>query len=98
MTVQDSIEFRVLSTAVLIASTVFIAIFAREPWWRAPFGRSVMTMAAGIWLFAIIATLRQWLGPDYRGREIVRDSAQTLVLLAMVERIVVLVRARRRKR
>lgn len=93
---QDSIEFRVLSTAVLIASTIFIAIFSREPWWRAPFGRSVMTMAVGIWIFAAIASVRQWLGPDYPGREVVRDSAQALVLLAMVERTVVLIRARRR--
>lgn len=93
---DDPLIFRILATATLVVASLFIALFAREPWWKQPFGQSVMIMGCAIWLHALAATLRQWLGLDYPGRDLIRGFAQAGLLFAMAQRLVVLWRARHR--
>lgn len=93
---QDPTVFAVLAASTLVASLVFIVFFAREKWWRHPFGQSVMIFAVGIFLHALAATLRQFLGLDYAGRSAMRITAQGFLLFAMLQRTYVLVREQRR--
>ena len=94
----DPLVFKVLTGGTLLVTTIFIALFAREPWLRARFGQSVMVLSIGLWLFALTSTLRNWLGDDYAGRNAVRVGAQSLTLVAMLIRTVVLARAQWRER
>lgn len=95
---QDPILFAILAASTLVASLVFIAFFAREKWWRHPFGQSVMIFAVGIFLHALAATLRQFFGADYPGRSAMRVTAQGFLLFAMLQRTYVLVRLQWRDR
>jgi hypothetical protein len=97
---MDPLAYRILATIALAITTLFIGLFARQPWWRHPFGQSVMLLAAGLWLYEAATVLRQWLGADYAGRDFVRYVAQVAVLVAMGERTFELIRdlIRRRKR
>lgn len=87
-----------LAVLNLTVVTIFIAIFAREPWRRSAFGQSVMTLAVAVWLFSLLGVLLTVLGEDYRFREEIRTVGRLLVFAAMVQRLIVLVRARRADR
>lgn len=87
-----------LTVALFVVTTVFIAAFIREPWWRAPFGRSVMVLSGGLWLYSGTAVLHIIGGSDYPGRALVVIGALSLVDLAMVSRTLVVLRAQRRNK
>lgn len=100
---DDPLIFKVLATTTLMVTSVFIPLFWAEPWRRNWYGVSVMWMAVGLWLFALAAVLRQWLGLEYSLRQEIRIAAQGFVLFAMAERTWELVvikwrRARKKRR
>lgn len=87
--------FRLLSSVVFVGASVFIAVFATEPWARTHFGRSLMVMAVAVWLFSLTSVLRQWFGPDYAGRTELRIVANSLVVYAVWSRLFTLIAARK---
>lgn len=95
---DDPLILTVLAVANLTITTAFICVFAAEPWRKSTFGQSVMALAVAIWLFSLLAVLRQVFGPDYWGREWLLGIGRGLVLLGMFQRLVVLARERARDR
>lgn len=93
---QDPILLTVLAVANLAVTTCFIVVFAAEPWRKTTFGQSVMALAVAIFIFSLLAVLRQVLGPDYWGREWLLGAGRTLVLVGMFQRLYVLARQRAR--
>lgn len=92
---MDHWSLTVLSVAIAIVTLSFIAVFAREPWRRHSFGQSVMALAVAILIFQALGLLRQFLGDDYAGRQWALGVGRLIVLVAMTQRLWVLVRARR---
>ena len=84
--------------ANLVVSVVFIALFAREPWRRTVFGRSIMTLAAALALFSLLGVLVTFLGEDYPFRDEVRTIGRLLIFAAMTSRLYVLARLQREDR
>lgn len=100
---DDPQLFKILSTATFAVGLVFLVLFAREPWRKNWYGTSVIVLALGVTLFALTTVLRQWFGMDYPGRQVIRVSAQLLILAAMLERTIELAvikhkRARKKRR
>lgn len=48
------------------------------PWWKSWIGRALMVEALGVFTMLTFTVLRQWLGPEYPGRDIVRISGMAL--------------------
>lgn len=94
---NDPLTYRLLAIAGLAVVIVFIGLFSREPWWRQPFGRSLMFLAVSLGLFELATALRQWFGPEYPGRQVVRYTAQIVMLSSVVAITVELIRARRKR-
>lgn len=94
----DPLIYRLLAIVALVGATAFIAAFSREPWRRHQFGRSLMAMAAGIWVFALTATLNIWLDYDYPLRQEMRIVAYTAINYAIWSRLFVLLQLQRRDR
>ena len=84
--------------ANLLVSLTFIVLFAREPWRKTIFGRSIMTLAAALALFSLLGVLVTFLGEDYSLRNEVRMVGRLLILLAMSSRLLVLWRLQRSSR
>lgn len=95
---MDPLFLTVLSFGILAVTSVFICLFVFEPWWRSAFGQSVMALALAVWIFSLLAVLRQVLGDDYAARVWLLGAGRTLALLAISQRTYVLVTARRRQR
>ena len=95
---HDPLYLSVLSALILTVTTIFIGVSAREPWWRHQFGQSVMALAAAVWIFSLLSVLRQLLGSEYVGRVHLLTLGRVLVLIAITQRLAVLLRARRRPR
>lgn len=91
----DPLYLSILSAAILVVTSLFIAVFACEPWWRHQFGQSVMALAAAVWIFSLLSVLRQLLGAEYLGRVHLLTLGRLLVLVAITQRLAVLLRARR---
>lgn len=92
---SDPEVFRVLSIVALVGVVAFIAVFAREPWHRSNFGRSLMVTAIAILLFSTTSVLRHWFGPDYWGYHEIRIVANVLIAYAVWTKLNTLVEARR---
>ena len=88
----------VLASLTGLGALTFVLLFVREPWWRSWFGRSLMTMAVGMFIFASMALLQIRLGSDYPFRGTLRLIGYALLTVAMWSRVYVLWRARRADR
>lgn len=87
------------SSILLIAvAMVFLLLFLREPWWRHPFGRSVMVMTGGILLLSGLGLLTYLFGPDYAAREPLVVLGRLVIAVAIVQRTAVLIHERRKDR
>ena len=89
-----------LSTAsaalLFVVAVGFALYFARERvWWKTPFGRSVMVLTLGIIVLSGQGLAYQILGPHYPGRVWYVIGGRFLVAGALLQRAVVLLRARR---
>lgn len=91
----DPLIFRIISACIVVVGLLFLALFIREPWRKNLYGWAVMEFAIGLVLFAAAATLRNFLGPDYPGRHVVRVAANGLVLIALISQTWVLWQAQR---
>jgi NO-binding membrane sensor protein with MHYT domain len=94
----DHWTLSVLSILIALVALAFVALFAREPWWRHPFGQSVMVLTIAILIFQALAIARTFLGPDYWGREWFLGVGRAFVLVSISQRLWVLFRERRRDR
>ncbi len=81
-----------------IVTTLFLLVFAREPWTKHPFGQSVMVLSIGVLLLSCLGLAVYIFGPDYPGREYAVLTGRLLITVAMGQRLVVLLRARRKDR
>lgn len=95
---EDPFIFKILATATVIGATIFIGTYLREPWRHSEFGRAFMVLVSAVWLFAVAAVLRQWLGLEYRFRQEIRIGAQAGLTFAVWYITVLLLRTRRRDR
>lgn len=68
----------------------FIWKYARDPWWRTWFGRSLMMIAVAVALTSLSATLYRLFGTDYWGRPVLLVAASVLTYCAMCVRTLVL--------
>lgn len=93
---NDPLIYKLISTASLIAFSLFIWRYSREPWRGQAFGRALMTLAAAVVVYSTATVLRQWLGPDYPGRNAARILANFGLLSTGVTMTIVLWRAQRR--
>lgn len=91
----DPMIFKILAAITLGGAIAFVVLFAREPWRRSEFGRSLMLMAVAVLLFTLTSTLRQFFGTEYPGRTEIRVVAQGFLAYAMWSRFFVLLRLRR---
>lgn len=81
--------------ATAIVSIVFMVLYARDPWYRSWFGRSLMLLAASVFLVGLSVVLFRFVGPDYPGRGVLIIVAADTTFLAMVVRTLVLIAAQR---
>lgn len=95
---NDPAHINVLAGLLWAGSLVFMLLYAVEPWWRSWFGRSLMTMAVGMFIFASMALLQIRLGSEYPFRGTLRLIGYALLTVAMWSRVYVLWRARRADR
>lgn len=95
---NDPFIFKVLASVALIGGSMLIGLYVREPWRKSEFGRAFMSLAIGVWLFALTSTLRQWLGLNYWGRQELRIVAQLFCVYAVWSAWWVLLKTRRRDR
>ncbi|KRB73088.1 hypothetical protein ASE01_20140 [Nocardioides sp. Root190] len=86
------------SVLVLAVTGAFLLVFVREPWIRHPFGQSVLVLTLGVLLLAGLGLAVYVLGPDYPGREYAVLTGRLLIATAMAQRLVVLIRERRKDR
>jgi amino acid transporter len=94
----DAVVAAVSATTVganLLVSLAFIVLFAREPWRKSVFGRSVMTLAVALLMFSVLGVLVTFLGENYPFRDEVRALGRLLILGAMGSRLWVLFRLQR---
>ena len=95
---QDHFILAILSVAILLTYVGFMIEFARDLWWRSMLGQSLMVLAFAVVIFSLLAVARQFLGPEYWGRQWFIGIGRTLVLIAGLQRWYVLHQARRRDR
>ncbi len=90
----EAVQGRVY-VATAVVSVVFMALYSRDPWWRTLFGRSLMLLAASVFLVGLSVVLFRFVGDDYPGREVLIIVAADATFVAMLLRTIVLVRAQR---
>jgi hypothetical protein len=73
----------------LPVSLWFMSLYARDPWWKSWFGRSLMLIAVAIAVDASATVLFREFG-DYPGREVMLIVSADLTFLAMLIRTLVL--------
>lgn len=95
---NDPLYVDALAGLLWLGSLVFIVSYSLEAWWQTWFGRSLMTMAIGMFIFASMALISMRLGPDYPFRDALRLVGYALLNLAMWSRVYVLWRARKADR
>lgn len=67
----------------------FVSLYARDPWWRSWFGRSLMLIAVAVFLYTLSVVLFRNYG-DYPGRDIMLVASADATFLAMLVRTLVL--------
>lgn len=86
-----------LAALTMAAAVWFVAVFAREPWHRSWFGRSLMLIAVALFLSSLATVLFRTFG-EYPYRGVLLVVSGDIALAAMVIRTLVLIGARRRSR
>lgn len=66
-------------------------------WMKTPAGRVVAGLVATLLLIATTGSLRSWLGPDYWGRDLMRDLSAAALAAVGVMFPIILFTARRRR-
>lgn len=85
------------SSAFLLTAAVIFAVWfgTTEPWWRHPFGQSVMVLTLGVIVLSALGLLRTVLGEDYTWRDELVVLGRFLVAAGIIQRLAVLGRAQR---
>lgn len=68
----------------------FIWQYAKDPWFKTWFGRSLMMIAVAVLLTSASAILFRLFGPDYWGRPVLLVASSALTFVAMCVRTLVL--------
>lgn len=84
----ERVQGNVAALTIPIAAW-FCWLYMHDPWWRSWFGRSLMALAAAIWL-ACVATVLFRLFGDYWGRDLMLIVSADLTFAAMLARTLVL--------
>jgi hypothetical protein len=82
--VQGNVAFLTLPVSVW-----FMSLYARDPWWKSWFGRSLMLIAVAISVDVAATVLFRRFG-DYPGRDVMLIVSADLTFLAMLIRTLVL--------
>lgn len=90
----DPFIVRAFAVPAFIGATLFIALFLLDPWWKREFGRSVMAMTVGVWIFSGIVLIRIWTGPDFDARQSLRAISYALITYSTWSRFGVLLHQR----
>ncbi|WKN47161.1 hypothetical protein [Nocardioides sp. Arc9.136] len=83
------------SSAFLLTAAVIFAVWFgfTEPWWRHPFGQSVMVLTLGIIVLSGLGLVRTIFGADYPLRDELVLVGRFLVAIGIIQRLAVLGRA-----
>ena len=85
-----------LSILLFTVSLLFVGAFATERYWhRTPFGQSVMVLAVAVGILALTGLIRTFAGTDFRGADVLLAMGRFLAIVAMTQRLVVLLKAQR---
>jgi FlaA1/EpsC-like NDP-sugar epimerase len=79
-----------LFVATLPWAVAFIVLYARDRWWRSPFGWSLMMIAVAVTLYSASAVLFRLFGQEYPLRDAMILGSSALTFLAIVVRTLVL--------
>lgn len=80
-----------------IPATAYWALYAfTAPWWRSVVGRAMFTKATGLMLLCDVSAAYQFLGDDYPGRDFVRLTVFTIVVVGLWFQLGSLVNVRRK--
>lgn len=79
-----------LFIATLPWAVGFITLYARDRWWRSPFGWSLMLLAIAVSLYSASAVLFRMFGQAYPGRDLLIITSSVLTFVAIVLRTLVL--------
>ena len=91
-------ESRILLTAMTVLAAVFVVRYAWVSDWRAtPGGRSLMYVAGALALIGAQLASVWWFG-DYSGRDVVRSATLSLLVLALLHRLIALIAQQRKDR
>ncbi|MGX6513240.1 putative phage holin [Rhodococcus sp. SJ-2] len=91
-------EARILLTSMTVLAAVFVIRYAWVSDWRAtPGGRSLMYVAGSLVLIGSQLISVWWLG-DYPGRDVVRSVTVSVLVLALLHRLIALIAQQRRDR
>lgn len=90
--VQGNVAFLTLPVA-----GCFMYLYARDPWWKSWFGRSLMLIAVAIFVACTATVLFRRLG-DYPGRDLMLILSADLTFAAMLIRTIVLRREQKADR
>lgn len=86
-----------IASLTLVTAVIFSALFARDPWWKTWFGRSLMLIAFALFLDSLATVLFRRFG-EYPGRPFMLIISANVALAAMVMRTLVLRAAQKRDR
>ncbi|MGV5046904.1 putative phage holin [Rhodococcus pyridinivorans] len=91
-------EARILLTTMTILAWLFVALYGfRSPWRTTEAGKTLMYTAVGIGLIGLQLISVWWFG-DYPGRAEVRALVVSLLVLALLHRLIVLWRFQHEER
>ena len=83
-------EARILLTTMTVLAWLFVGLYGwRSPWRSTEAGKTLMYTAVGIGLIGLQLISVWWLG-DYPGRAEVRALVVSLLVLALLHRLIVL--------
>lgn len=90
--------FGVMVLLTLPAVALYALIFAfKARWWRSWIGFGLLNKAMGLTLMLAFTALLMALGPDYPGRELLRDVGITLICVGSWAAFIAMIREYRHK-
>lgn len=95
---EDPFILRLVAATAFVGSTLFIGLFSLDPWFKREFGRSIMAMSVGVWIFSLLVLIKPWTGADFGARQWLRGTSYTLITYAVWSRFFVLLAERLRER
>jgi len=79
----DSAAVWLIAAAALPETVYFFIYTFTAPWWRSAVGRALFTKGLALTLLLDIAVLYQLFGNDYPGRDAVRLTVYTLIVVGL---------------